>query len=177
MLLHGLLLFAPWGAWCGTEPPNRLLSLPPLLAGRAELTEVCFMAGVWLIPSPVLLLMSSFFSVIPETVGSLQTLEFGTCTHGKGCHNSSAPGQRQQQLHLVSCGRICWKAFFFFWFTPSSACLPKGKVVAWPQPLPALPLACVCVCLCAGTAAQHPPHQQLWGKEGGGSSPTRWETQ
>lgn len=53
MLLHGLLLFAPWGTWCGTEPPNRLLSLLPLLAGRAELAEVCFMAGVWLIPSPV----------------------------------------------------------------------------------------------------------------------------
>lgn len=53
VLLHGLLLFAPWGAWCDTEPPKRLLWLPPLLAGRAELAEVCFMAGVWLIPSPV----------------------------------------------------------------------------------------------------------------------------
>ena len=54
MLLHGLLLFAPWGAWCGTEPLNRLLSPPSLLAGRAELAEVWLITEVvWLILSPV----------------------------------------------------------------------------------------------------------------------------
>lgn len=53
VLLHGLLLFAPWGVWCGTGPLNQLLSPPPLLAGRAELAEVWLMAEVWLILSPV----------------------------------------------------------------------------------------------------------------------------
>lgn len=162
MLLHGLLLFAPWGAWCGTEPPNRLLSLPPLLAGRAELAEVCFMAGVWLIPSPVLLLMSSFFSVIPETVGSLQTLEFGTCTHGKGCHNSSAPGQRQQQLHLVSCGRICWKAFFFSGLLLLLLVYQREKL--WRDL--SLCLLCpwpVCVCVCVQALQLSTRHTSSFG--------------
>lgn len=74
---------------------------------------------------------SSLLSMIPNTVGALQTQEFCAYTDKRGCHNSLGPDQRAATLGQLQKELLEGYFFFFFplLFTQFSAYFPKGKVV------------------------------------------------